>query len=361
MANRIMPVSHYPIPGAFLMGDALNMRHPLTGGGMTVALSDVVLLRDLLRPLNHLSDAAALCKYLQSFSILRKPMATTINTVAGALHTVFSASEDPLRKEMRQACFNYFCLGGVFSNGLMSLLSGMNPDPLRLVFHCLALAVYTVGRLLLPLPTPKRIWIGTKLILVALGIFLPIIKAEGIRATFFPVTMLAYYRTPPTKLEEGPYPPCLAKKIRTRISLIARKQPKSCEICILQMPAELFDAFICAIDKGNIRTMPDRIMPVSHYPIPGAFLIRDALNMRHPLTGGGGMTVALSDVVLLRDLLRPLNHLSDAAALCKYLESFSILPKVALGIFLPIIKAEGIRATFFPVTMLAYYGTPPVS
>ncbi|CAK7340532.1 unnamed protein product [Dovyalis caffra] len=197
MPNRIMPMSHYPIPGAFMMGDALNMRHPLTGGGMTVALSDVVLLRDLLRPLNHLSDAAALCKYLESFSILRKPMATTINTVAGALHTVFSPSEDPLRKEMRQACFDYFCLGGVFSNGLMSLLSGMNPDPLSLVFHCLALAVYTVGRLLLPFPTPKRIWIGTKLILVALGIFLPIIKAEGIRATFFPVTMLAYYRTPP--------------------------------------------------------------------------------------------------------------------------------------------------------------------
>ena len=31
-----------------LAGDALNMRHPLTGGGMSVALNDVVILTDLL-------------------------------------------------------------------------------------------------------------------------------------------------------------------------------------------------------------------------------------------------------------------------------------------------------------------------
>ncbi|KAJ6296548.1 hypothetical protein OIU78_022297 [Salix suchowensis] len=93
-----------------------------------------------------------------------------------------------------------------------------------------------------------------------------------------------------------------------------------------QMPAELYNAFICAIDKGNIRTMPNRIMPASSYPTPGAFLIGDSLNMRHSVTGGG-MTVGLSDVVLLRDLLRPLNDLSNAASICKYLESFCVLRK----------------------------------
>jgi len=34
-----------------LLGDAFNMRHPLTGGGMTVALSDCKLLSDMLQPL----------------------------------------------------------------------------------------------------------------------------------------------------------------------------------------------------------------------------------------------------------------------------------------------------------------------
>lgn len=39
---------------------------------MTVALSDIVVLRDLLRPLCNLNDAAALCKYLEAFYTLRK-------------------------------------------------------------------------------------------------------------------------------------------------------------------------------------------------------------------------------------------------------------------------------------------------
>lgn len=72
MPNRSMPASPYPTPGALLMGDAFNMRHPLTGGGMTVALSDIVVLRDLLKPLHDLHDASALCRYLESFYTLRK-------------------------------------------------------------------------------------------------------------------------------------------------------------------------------------------------------------------------------------------------------------------------------------------------
>lgn len=72
MPNRSMPADPYPTPGALLMGDAFNMRHPLTGGGMTVALSDIVVLRDLLKPLSNLNDAVSLSKYLESFYTLRK-------------------------------------------------------------------------------------------------------------------------------------------------------------------------------------------------------------------------------------------------------------------------------------------------
>ncbi|ESW20305.1 hypothetical protein PHAVU_006G197900 [Phaseolus vulgaris] len=202
MPNRSMPASPYPTPGALLMGDAFNMRHPLTGGGMTVALSDIVLLRNLLRPLLDLHDANALCKYLESFYTLRKPMASTINTLAGALYKVFCASPDPARKEMRQACFDYLSLGGVFSDGPISLLSGLNPRPLSLVLHFFAVAIYGVARLLLPFPSLKRMWIGARLISGASAIIFPIIRAEGIRQMFFPVTVPAYYRTPPTNLHD---------------------------------------------------------------------------------------------------------------------------------------------------------------
>ncbi|KAF2323945.1 hypothetical protein GH714_004186 [Hevea brasiliensis] len=155
---QLLPI----LPGALLMGDAFNMRHPLTGGGMTVALSDIVVLRDLLKPLRDLHDAPTLCRYLESFYTLRKPVASTINTLAGALYKVFCASPDEARKEMRQACFDYLSLGGVFSTGPVSLLSGLNPRPLSLVLHFFAVAIYGVGRLLLPFPSPHRIWVGAR-------------------------------------------------------------------------------------------------------------------------------------------------------------------------------------------------------
>ncbi|KAJ7968366.1 Squalene monooxygenase [Quillaja saponaria] len=200
MQNKSMPASPCPIPGALLLGDAFNMRHNLTGGGMTVALSDIALLRDLLRPLHNLHDSSALCKYLESFYTLRKPMASTINTLAGALSKVFCASSDPARKELLQACFDYLSLGGVFSNGPISLLSGLNPQPLSLVLHFSAVAIYGVGRLLIPFPSPKRMWLGARLISGASGIIFPIIKTEGVIQMFFPVTVPAYYRNPPVQL-----------------------------------------------------------------------------------------------------------------------------------------------------------------
>ncbi|KAH9712410.1 Squalene monooxygenase [Citrus sinensis] len=199
MPNRSMPADPQPTPGALLMGDAFNMRHPLTGGGMTVALSDIVVLRNLLKPLHDFNDAASLGRYLESFYTLRKPVASTINTLAGALYKVFSSSPDQARKEMRQACFDYLSLGGVFSTGPVALLSGLNPRPLSLVLHFFAVAIYGVGRLLLPFPSPKRMWIGARLISGASGIIFPIIKAEGVRQMFFPATIPAVYRAPPVE------------------------------------------------------------------------------------------------------------------------------------------------------------------
>ncbi|XVF45798.1 hypothetical protein PTKIN_Ptkin02bG0235700 [Pterospermum kingtungense] len=198
MQNRIMAAAPHPTPGALLMGDAFNMRHPITGGGMTVALSDAVLVRDLLRPLRNLHDASAVCRYLESFYTLRKPMASTINTMANLLHKVFSASSDPAMEDMQQACFKYLRLGGgVFGNGLSALISGLYPRPLSLAFHFLALAIYGVGQLLLPFPSPKRLWRGAKLLWVASNILVPLIKSEDVRQMFFPLTVPAYYRTPP--------------------------------------------------------------------------------------------------------------------------------------------------------------------
>uniref|UniRef100_A0A7N0T0T7 Squalene monooxygenase n=1 Tax=Kalanchoe fedtschenkoi TaxID=63787 RepID=A0A7N0T0T7_KALFE len=194
MPNRSMPAAPLPTPGALLLGDSFNMRHPLTGGGMTVALSDIVILRNLLKPVKNLNDAQSLCTYLESFYTLRKPVASTINTLANALYKVFCASSDPARNEMRNACFDYLSLGGTCASGPVSLLSGLNPSPLVLLFHFFSVAIYGVGRLLLPFPSPARLWMSARLIWDASGIIYPIIKAEGVRQMFFPQTVPEYYR-----------------------------------------------------------------------------------------------------------------------------------------------------------------------
>ncbi|KAE8727150.1 Squalene epoxidase 2 [Hibiscus syriacus] len=197
MPNKIMAADPRPTPGAFLIGDAVNSRHAITGGGMTVALSDVVLLSDLIRPLHNLSDASAVCKYLESFYTLRKPMSSTINTLANVLQIVFSAPSSPVMEDLQQTCFGYLRLGGIFSTGPSAILSGLCPRPLSLAFHFSAMSVYGVGRLLLPFPSPKRLWNGARLLWVASSIILPFIWFEGVRQMFFPLTVPAYYRTPP--------------------------------------------------------------------------------------------------------------------------------------------------------------------
>ncbi|KAL6620730.1 hypothetical protein ACP70R_035869 [Stipagrostis hirtigluma subsp. patula] len=127
-----------------------------------------------------------------------------------------------------------------------------------------------------------------------------------------------------------------------------------------QIPQEMCDPFIEAVDKGNIRTMPNWSMPAAPLPTPGAFLMGDAFNMRHPLTGGG-MTIALSDIVILRNLLKPLGSLHDSSSLCKCLEPFYTQRKDSMLIWgvcyiaFPIIRAEGVRQMFFPVSVPAYY------
>jgi squalene monooxygenase len=74
--------------GLAAAGDAFNMRHPLTGGGMTVALSDAQLLCDMLRPLPDFSDALATSRTTAAFYTRRKPLSATINTLANALYRV---------------------------------------------------------------------------------------------------------------------------------------------------------------------------------------------------------------------------------------------------------------------------------
>lgn len=197
MQNKQMPANPVHVPGALLLGDSFNMRHPLTGGGMTVALSDAALLTKVLSALPDFADPAATALATASFYTSRKPLAATINTLANALYAVFCAKDDPAHDAMRGACFDYLKRGGSCAAGPVALLSGLRPRPSVLVAHFFAVAAFGVGRLLLPRPTLGGVRLALALLATATAIIVPIIRSEGVRAVFFP------YLAPAPRLDKA--------------------------------------------------------------------------------------------------------------------------------------------------------------
>ncbi|KJE97437.1 squalene monooxygenase [Capsaspora owczarzaki ATCC 30864] len=144
MPNSYLPAAPLKRKGVLLLGDALNMRHPLTGGGMTVAFSDVCLWRELLRAVPDLGDHSTVLKQLTRFHWHRKQSHSfVVNVLAQALYALFSAADEHL-ESLREACFQYFMLGGECAAGPVSLLSVTNPRPTLLVYHFFAVAVYAM-------------------------------------------------------------------------------------------------------------------------------------------------------------------------------------------------------------------------
>uniref|UniRef100_A0A8C8Z4N7 Squalene monooxygenase n=1 Tax=Prolemur simus TaxID=1328070 RepID=A0A8C8Z4N7_PROSS len=146
---RAMPASFLPPSqvnkrDVLLLGDAYNMRYPLTGAGMTVAFKDVQLWRKLLKGIPDFYDDAAIFQAKKSFYWTRKTSHSfVVNILAQALYELFSCTDDSLH-QLRKACFLYFKLGGECVAGPVGLLSVLSPNPVVLIGHFFALAVYAI-------------------------------------------------------------------------------------------------------------------------------------------------------------------------------------------------------------------------
>ncbi|XP_056617603.1 squalene monooxygenase [Triplophysa dalaica] len=146
---RTMPASFLPPspvnkPGVLLLGDAYNMRHPLTGGGMSVVLNDVRIWRELLKNISDLNDNSVVLKAKKKFHWERKSSHSfVVNVLAQALYELFAATDNSLQ-QLRKACFRYFKLGGECVNGPIGLLSVLTPKPLTLIGHFFAVAMYAI-------------------------------------------------------------------------------------------------------------------------------------------------------------------------------------------------------------------------
>lgn len=159
-------------PGLMTIGDALNVRHPLTGGGMTAALTDVKLLGDLLLQIEDAKDTKALQQAVDRFYATRHRNNATINILADALYGVFTS--DALKK----ACFDYMYRGDAYSKGPVSILSAVSRDRQLLVSTFFDVAAYGVKQILKEEPSPKGVEQAYSLFRDAFQIIHPLMQSE---------------------------------------------------------------------------------------------------------------------------------------------------------------------------------------
>lgn len=143
MQNLVMDPEIPTLDGVLHIGDALSTRHPLTGGGMTVALHDACCLTQLAC-FNLFQPGPQQNRLIQTFYRNREPLAATVDMLSGALYQIFR-SDLPGQSLMRNAVMRYWQMGGMAVEGPMSLLAGLNPNPYQLALHYLAVSLLGMG------------------------------------------------------------------------------------------------------------------------------------------------------------------------------------------------------------------------
>ncbi len=141
MPNHYMPAKPVLKEGAVLLGDALNMRHPLTGGGLTAVFNDVYLLSTHLLSMPDFNNPKLLHEKLELYYRDRYHANTNVNIMANALYGVMS------NDLLKQGVFEYLRKGGSKAGGPITLLAGLNRNPTLLIKHFFSVALLCIANL----------------------------------------------------------------------------------------------------------------------------------------------------------------------------------------------------------------------
>ncbi|GIV34831.1 MAG: hypothetical protein KatS3mg031_2366 [Chitinophagales bacterium] len=172
MPNHLIPARPWFKQGAVLLGDSLNMRHPLTGGGMTVALTDVYVLGSLLLEKKNTFNSRALALVIRRFYQQRSSHNATINILADALYKVMRS------RELKIACYNYLKRGSTYASEPVAILSAISRDVRLLLKHFFAVAFFGAFDLLKPYPTLSGVKRAVLMVHDAVRIIFPLIRNE---------------------------------------------------------------------------------------------------------------------------------------------------------------------------------------
>ncbi len=163
MPNAWLPSTRNSTPGLLILGDSANIRHPVTGAGMTVALKDVVLLAELLSPeqIPYLNDTGAVLNALRSFHWRRKAHSATLNILAQALYWLFvsqglsriplpsplhnaDSEPDPAVVIMQRGFISYVQQGEKYFAEPAWLMGGVIDAPFLLFYHFFRVALHSI-------------------------------------------------------------------------------------------------------------------------------------------------------------------------------------------------------------------------
>ncbi|XP_005998748.1 squalene monooxygenase-like [Latimeria chalumnae] len=175
-----MKPSYVDKPGVLMLGDAYNVRNPVTGAGMSVALNDLKIWRSLLKNIPDLYSDGAMNKAKKKFHWLRKRNHSfVINVLAEMIYDVFSASEGSVLK-LRKAYFDYFQVGNP-GTGPVEMLSILSPDPKKLMGHFLGAALHAIRYAFKTEPwylKPRALFKSSVLLFSGMSVIFPVMFSE---------------------------------------------------------------------------------------------------------------------------------------------------------------------------------------
>ena len=136
MPNHYMAAKPIVRKGAVMLGDALNMRHPLTGGGLTAVFSDIQILSAHLLAMPDFSNTDLIHEKIEAYYRDRQRANANLNILANALYGVMS------NDLLKTAVFKYLQCGGTNAQESIAILAGLNRHHYSLIKQFFCLAIY---------------------------------------------------------------------------------------------------------------------------------------------------------------------------------------------------------------------------